>query len=67
MSETKVVTAGWLTLKPRPPIVDRWGRKPSIVAGCCFMIVGCFINTFANSYGSELCLMREYMIVFAIS
>ena len=43
--------AGLLTPESSPPIVDRWGRKPSIIIGCCFMIVGCFINTFANSYG----------------
>ncbi|KAE9375030.1 general substrate transporter [Stipitochalara longipes BDJ] len=34
-----------------PTITDRWGRKPCIIAGCCFMIVGCFVNTFSISYG----------------
>ncbi|KAH8664679.1 general substrate transporter [Xylariales sp. PMI_506] len=34
-----------------PPIVDRWGRKPSIILGCLFMILGGFISTFADGYG----------------
>jgi sugar porter (SP) family MFS transporter len=34
-----------------PTITDRWGRKPCIVIGCCFMIVGAFVNTFSTSYG----------------
>ncbi|KAB5527920.1 hypothetical protein GE09DRAFT_1149594 [Coniochaeta sp. 2T2.1] len=34
-----------------PPITDRWGRKPSIIAGCLFMLVGGFLTTFANGYG----------------
>ncbi|KAL2064513.1 hypothetical protein VTL71DRAFT_3650 [Oculimacula yallundae] len=34
-----------------PYITDRWGRKPCIVVGCIFMIIGGFINTFATSYG----------------
>ncbi|KAH8809249.1 general substrate transporter [Xylogone sp. PMI_703] len=34
-----------------PTLTDRWGRKPCIFGGCCFMIVGGFINTFSTSYG----------------
>jgi len=34
-----------------PTITDKWGRKPCIIAGCLVMIVGCFINTFSNSFG----------------
>jgi MFS family permease len=34
-----------------PTITDRWGRKPCIISGCVFMIVGCFINTFSTNYG----------------
>ncbi|KAJ5626338.1 hypothetical protein N7510_002647 [Penicillium lagena] len=34
-----------------PWVVDRWGRKPCIMVGCVFMILGCLINTFAKSYG----------------
>lgn len=59
--ETKVAAVGWLTLKSRPTITDRWGRKPCIIAGCCFMIVGCFVNTFSINYGSELCSMNKGM------
>ncbi|OIW25648.1 general substrate transporter [Coniochaeta ligniaria NRRL 30616] len=40
-----------------PPIVDRWGRKPSIIGGCLFMVVGGFLSTFANGYGM-LCAGR---------
>jgi len=40
-----------------PPATDRWGRKPSIIAGCVFMIAGGFINAFATSYGM-LCAGR---------
>jgi hypothetical protein len=36
-----------------PYATDRWGRKPSIIAGCLFMIVGGFINTFSKNMGSE--------------
>jgi MFS family permease len=34
-----------------PFITDRWGRKPCIIAGCVFMIIGGFINTFSINYG----------------
>ncbi|KAF9889654.1 hypothetical protein FE257_007162 [Aspergillus nanangensis] len=34
-----------------PPITDRWGRKPSIIAGCVFMLVGGFLTAFSNGYG----------------
>lgn len=37
-----------------PTITDRYGRKPCIVLGCLFMIVGGAINTAAQNYGSEL-------------
>lgn len=37
-----------------PTITDRWGRKPCIVLGCIFMIIGGAINTAAQNYGSEL-------------
>jgi MFS family permease len=40
--------------KSRPTITDRFGRKPCIVAGCIFMIIGCIINTAAQDYASEL-------------
>jgi sugar porter (SP) family MFS transporter len=40
-----------------PPATDRWGRKPSIIAGCIFMIAGGLINTFATNYGM-LCAGR---------
>ncbi|KIW24258.1 uncharacterized protein PV07_09986 [Cladophialophora immunda] len=33
-----------------PTITDRFGRKPCIVAGCIFMIIGCIINTAAQNY-----------------
>jgi predicted MFS family arabinose efflux permease len=59
MSENKVAAAGSLMLKSRPTITDRWGRKPCIIGGCLFMIVGGFVNTFSTSYGSELYLMSE--------
>jgi len=34
-----------------PFITDRWGRKPSIISGCLFMIVGAFVSTFTTGYG----------------
>lgn len=34
-----------------PPVADRWGRKPPIIVGCLFMVVGGFISTFADGYG----------------
>jgi sugar porter (SP) family MFS transporter len=34
-----------------PYITDRWGRKPCIIVGCVFMIIGGFINTFSINYG----------------
>ncbi|RVX74962.1 hypothetical protein B0A52_01239 [Exophiala mesophila] len=34
-----------------PTITDRWGRKPCIILGCLFMIVGGAINTAAQNYG----------------
>ncbi|SPQ26693.1 6676615b-7302-462e-931b-d0e4b2b581d6 [Thermothielavioides terrestris] len=37
-----------------PYATDRWGRKPSIIAGCLFMIVGGFINTFSKNMGMLL-------------
>lgn len=40
-----------------PPITDKWGRKPPIIAGCLFMIVGGFLSTFASGYGM-LCAGR---------
>jgi MFS family permease len=40
-----------------PPITDRWGRRPSIIAGCLFMVVGGFLTTFSNGYGM-LCAGR---------
>jgi hypothetical protein len=46
--------ASWLIFKSRPTITDRFGRKPCIVLGCVFMIIGCIINTAAQNYASEL-------------
>ncbi|KIX92569.1 uncharacterized protein Z520_11745 [Fonsecaea multimorphosa CBS 102226] len=34
-----------------PTITDRYGRKPCIVVGCVFMIIGCIINTASINYG----------------
>ncbi|KAL1862600.1 hypothetical protein VTK73DRAFT_6736 [Phialemonium thermophilum] len=40
-----------------PTIVDRWGRKPSIISGCLFMVVGGFLTAFSKNYGM-LCAGR---------
>ena len=40
-----------------PPITDRWGRKPPIIGGCVFMIVGGIISALAKNYGT-LCAGR---------
>ncbi|KAJ9150542.1 General substrate transporter [Coniochaeta hoffmannii] len=40
-----------------PPITDRWGRKPPIIGGCVFMIVGGVISALAKNYGT-LCAGR---------
>ncbi|KAL2105536.1 hypothetical protein VUR80DRAFT_8216 [Thermomyces stellatus] len=37
-----------------PPIADRFGRKPTIMGGCLFMILGSFISAFTNGYGMWL-------------
>jgi hypothetical protein len=42
--------AKYLTLNPSPFITDKYGRKPCIVLGCIFMIIGCIINTAAQDY-----------------
>jgi len=34
-----------------PPITDRYGRKPSIIIGCLFMVLGGFLTTFCNGFG----------------
>ncbi|KAK3504212.1 MFS general substrate transporter [Neurospora crassa] len=34
-------------------VADNYGRKPSIVAGCMFMIFGGFLTGFCNGYGSR--------------
>jgi MFS family permease len=36
-----------------PYIADNYGRKPAIVAGCFFMILGGCLTAFCNGYGSE--------------
>ena len=35
-----------------PSITDRWGRRPSIIAGCVLMLLGGFLTAFSNGYGS---------------
>ncbi|KAF7561681.1 hypothetical protein G7046_g2468 [Stylonectria norvegica] len=34
-----------------PYMADNWGRKPTIVCGCIFMIAGSWISAFCNGYG----------------
>lgn len=36
-----------------PYLADILGRKPTIMIGCCFMILGAFISAFTNGYGSK--------------
>ena len=36
-----------------PYLADKLGRKPTIMIGCFFMIVGAFVSAFTNGYGSE--------------
>lgn len=36
-----------------PYIADRFGRKPTIMGGCLFMILGSFVSAFTNGYGSK--------------
>ena len=33
-------------------MADWWGRKIPIATGCVLMIIGGFVGTFANGYGS---------------
>lgn len=35
-----------------PHVADHYGRKPAIVSGCIFMIIGGLLTAFANGYGS---------------
>jgi len=35
-----------------PYVADHYGRKPAIVSGCIFMIMGGLLTAFANGYGS---------------
>lgn len=37
-----------------PHVADRFGRKPTIMFGCCLMIIGAFLTSFSTGYGSEL-------------
>jgi hypothetical protein len=39
-------------------MADWWGRKVPIAVGCLLMILGGFIGTFANGYGSMSCYHR---------
>jgi MFS family permease len=36
-----------------PTITDRFGRKPCIIIGCIFMIIGGSINAASQNYGSK--------------
>lgn len=36
-----------------PYIADHYGRRPAIVLGCLFMIMGGLLTAFCNGYGSE--------------
>lgn len=36
-----------------PYIADKFGRKPTIMGGCFFMIVGSCVSTWTNGYGSK--------------
>lgn len=36
-----------------PFLADKLGRKPTIMIGCVFMIIGAFVSAFTNGYGSE--------------
>lgn len=36
-----------------PYAADILGRKPTIMIGCCLMLVGSFVSAFTNGYGSE--------------
>ncbi|KAK4228624.1 lactose permease [Podospora fimiseda] len=37
-----------------PHVADHYGRKPAIVAGCIFMIMGGLLTAFANGFGMYL-------------
>ncbi|SPO01693.1 related to hexose transporter protein [Cephalotrichum gorgonifer] len=37
-----------------PYVADRFGRKPTIMIGCCIMILGAFVSAFTNGYGMWL-------------
>jgi hypothetical protein len=39
-------------------MADWWGRKVPIATGCVLMIVGGFVGTFANGYGSMYTPLR---------
>lgn len=36
-----------------PYLADILGRKPTIMIGCCFMVLGAFVSAFTNGYGSK--------------
>lgn len=36
-----------------PYIADHYGRRPAIVLGCLFMVMGGLLTAFCNGYGSE--------------
>ena len=36
-----------------PYVADKFGRKPTIMGGCFFMIVGSCVSTWTNGYGSK--------------
>jgi MFS family permease len=40
-----------------PPVTDRFGRKPPIIAGCVLMIIGGIVSALAKNYGT-LCAGR---------
>lgn len=39
-----------------PYCADRFGRKPTIMAGCVLMIVGAMVTTFSTGYSSKFYL-----------
>ena len=41
-----------------PYVADKFGRKPTIMGGCLFMILGSFISAFTNGYGSKYSNMK---------
>lgn len=44
-----------------PYIADRYGRKPAIIIGCLFMVLGGCLTAFCNGYASRFSTTGSYL------